>query len=239
MEFDLNDVLMQNIDRLKYTVPTPIQKVAIPLILKGRDIMACAQTGSGKTAAFLLPILNDLLSQNYTISIGKPLVIIISPTRELALQTYSAAIKFCYGSFLNIRVVYGGTSTHYQSDKVLQCSCHVLICTPGRLIDFVNRGFIDFTLTRYMVLDEADRMLDLGFKDDIGKIMGNSLMPTAPERQTLMFSATFPDEIQKLAGKYLTNYDFIAIGVVGSACSDVVQQILEVPKRQKRGKLLV
>lgn len=230
---------MQNIERCGFIVPTPIQKTAIPKIMQGRDLMACAQTGSGKTAAFLLPILHNLLTENYMTRIGSPLVLVVSPTRELALQTYQSALKFSYGSFLNIRVIYGGTSTRHQSDKIIHSSCHVLICTPGRLLDFVNRGYIEFSAIRFVILDEADRMLDMGFKDDIEKIMEDKVMRRSPERQTLMLSATFPDEIQKLAARYLSDYDFLAIGVVGSACSDVVQKIFEVPKKQKRGKLLV
>lgn len=200
--------------------------------------MGCAQTGSGKTAAFLLPIINNLLSVSTDLSIGKPQALIVSPTRELSIQIFNEARKFALGSYLKISIVYGGTSSKHQGENVSK-GCHILICTPGRLLDFVERAFITFEDTRFVVLDEADRMLDMGFKENVETIMSHPTMRALNERQNLMFSATFPEPIQLLAGKYLRDYIFIAVGIVGGACTDVQQNFYEVKKFQKRAKLLV
>ncbi|XP_054743116.1 ATP-dependent RNA helicase vasa isoform X3 [Anastrepha obliqua] len=233
----LRDLIMDNVRKSGYKVPTPIQKTAIPVIMDGRDLMACAQTGSGKTAAFLLPIINGILGESCDLSIGKPQAVIVSPTRELAIQIFSEARKFALGSYLKISIVYGGTSSKHQGENIAK-GCHILICTPGRLLDFVEKGFITFEETRYVVLDEADRMMDMGFKDSVNTVMNHPTMRPMEERQNLMFSATFPEEIQRLAGAFLSNYIFITIGVVGGACSDVTQEIFEVKKFQKRSKLM-
>ncbi|XP_017061685.2 ATP-dependent RNA helicase vasa isoform X1 [Drosophila ficusphila] len=234
-ESQLRATIAANVVKSGYKVPTPIQKVAIPVIADGRDLMACAQTGSGKTAAFLLPILSKLLEDAQDPEIGKPQAVIVSPTRELAIQIFSEARKFGYDTYLKITIVYGGTSFKYQNECITK-GCHVLIATPGRLMDFVERTFITFNDTRFVVLDEADRMLDMGFSESMRKLMTHPTM--RPEHQTLMFSATFPEEIQRLAGEFLNNYVFVAVGVVGGACSDVQQTIHEVNKFNKRTKLM-
>ncbi|XP_016941482.2 ATP-dependent RNA helicase vasa [Drosophila suzukii] len=231
----LRGIVVENVTKSGYKVPTPIQKVSIPVIAAGRDLMACAQTGSGKTAAFLLPILTKLLDDPQDVEIGKPQAVIVSPTRELAIQIFSEARKFGYDSYLKISIVYGGTSFKHQNECITK-GCHVLIATPGRLMDFVERTFITFSDTRFVVLDEADRMLDMGFSETMRKFMTHPTM--RPEHQTLMFSATFPEEIQRLAGEFLKNYVFVTIGVVGGACSDVSQTIFEVNKFAKRAKLM-
>jgi len=190
----LRGIVVENVTKSGYKVPTPIQKVSIPVIAAGRDLMACAQTGSGKTAAFLLPILTKLLDDPQDVEIGKPQAVIVSPTRELAIQIFSEARKFGYDSYLKISIVYGGTSFKHQNECITK-GCHVLIATPGRLMDFVERTFITFSDTRFVVLDEADRMLDMGFSETMRKFMTHPTM--RPEHQTLMFSATFPEEIQR------------------------------------------
>lgn len=235
-ESGLRDFVLDNIKKSGYTVPTPIQKNAIPIIMAKRDLMACAQTGSGKTAAFLLPIINDLLANNVDMHIGRPQVLIVSPTRELSIQIFNEARKFSLGSYLKISIVYGGTAVKHQGDNVAK-GCHILVCTPGRLIDFVDRGYISFEDTRFVVLDEADRMLDMGFMPAVEKIMNHPTMRAVEDRQNLMFSATFPEEIQRLAGQFLNNYIFLAIGIVGGACSDVEQNFFKVTKFEKRAKL--
>ncbi|XP_075149989.1 ATP-dependent RNA helicase vasa isoform X2 [Haematobia irritans] len=235
---NLRELVLNNVKRSGYKMPTPIQKTAIPVISAGRDLMACAQTGSGKTASFLLPIINSLLNEGGETTIGKPQALIVSPTRELAIQIFNEARKFALGSYLNIRIVYGGTSSKHQGENIGRGGSHILICTPGRLLDFVEKGFISFEDIRFVVLDEADRMLDMGFKESVEKIMNHPTMRSMDQRQNLMFSATFPPEIQRMAGAYLNEYIFIAIGVVGGACSDVTQNIYEVKKYQKRAKLL-
>uniref|UniRef100_A0A1A9X289 RNA helicase n=1 Tax=Glossina brevipalpis TaxID=37001 RepID=A0A1A9X289_9MUSC len=225
----LRDIVLTNITRSGYKVPTPIQKTAIPAIANGRDIMACAQTGSGKTAAFLIPIINQLLNDNSEASIGRPHALVVSPTRELAIQIYHEARKFALGSYLNIPIVYGGSSSKYQSENMSKGSCYLLISTGA---------FITFEDIRFVVLDEADRMLDMGFKDSVATIMNHPTMRNGSQRQNLMFPSTFPEHIQRMAGEYLDNYIFIAIGVVGGACADVTQRVYEVEKYQKRNKLM-
>ncbi|KAH8306702.1 hypothetical protein KR044_007184, partial [Drosophila immigrans] len=231
----LREILMENVTKAGYKIPTPIQKVSIPVIVGKRDLMACAQTGSGKTAAFLLPILTNILDEPSDLEIGKPLAVIVSPTRELAIQIFNEARKFAYSTYLKISLVYGGTSVKHQNESINK-GCHLLIATPGRLLDFVERTFIMFDNIRYVVLDEADRMLDMGFSESMRKIMRHQTM--RPEHQTLMFSATFPEEIQRLAGEFLKDYIFVTIGIVGGACSDVKQDIFEVNKFSKRSKLM-
>lgn len=232
---NLRASLLENITKSGYVVPTPIQKISIPVITEKRDLMACAQTGSGKTAAFLLPILSSILDEAIDLVIGKPQAVIVSPTRELAIQIFNEARKFAFTTYIKIKILYGGTSVKYQNESITS-GCHVLIATPGRLLDFVERTFVTFEDTRFVVLDEADRMLDMGFSDSMRKIMHHSTMRA--EHQTLMFSATFPEEIQRLAGEFLKNYIFVTIGVVGGACSDVQQTVYEVSKFNKRSKLM-
>lgn len=238
---NLRPHLLNNVKKSGYLKPTPIQKYALPIIMGGRDLMGCAQTGSGKTAAFLLPMINQLLaSQEGPVTdanTSQPRVVIVSPTRELAIQIFEQAKKFAYNSIVKTVVAYGGTSVNHQKGHVLG-GCHILVATPGRLNDFVNKGLISFSSIQYFVLDEADRMLDMGFLPTVEQMLGHSTMPATGERQTLMFSATFPEEIQHLAGKFLFNYVFVAVGIVGSASTDVEQVIYEVSKFDKREKLI-
>jgi len=237
----ISSVVLENIAKSKYRKPTPVQKNAIPIIMSGRDLMACAQTGSGKTAAFLVPIISRLLAdQCEMVTTGnevQPQVIILSPTRELTMQIFEEARKFAYNSMIRVAIAYGGTAVFYQVQKIM-AGCHILVATPGRLNDFVNRGRVSFASVKFFVLDEADRMLDMGFLSSIEQMLNHPTMVPSGERQTLMFSATFPSEIQKLASQYLYNYLFLAVGVVGGACDDVEQVIYEVQKFEKKGKLM-
>lgn len=161
----------------------------------------------------------------------------MSPTRELAIQIYEQAKKFAYNSTVKTVVAYGGTSVNHQKNIILN-GCHILVATPGRLNDFVKRKHISFASVQFFVLDEADRMLDMGFLPTVEQMMGDSSMVATGERQTLMFSATFPEEIQHLAGKFLHNYVFVAVGIVGSASTDVQQVFHQITKFKKRDKLL-
>ncbi|XP_037046798.1 ATP-dependent RNA helicase vasa-like [Bradysia coprophila] len=235
-EADLRPFVLENITRSGYTTPTPVQQNAIPIISSGRDLMACAQTGSGKTAAFLIPIINKLLTDERDMMPGSPHVLIVSPTRELVTQIYYEAKKFSAGSFLKVCQIYGGTVTSHQSSNLAH-GCHILVATPGRLQHFLDSGYVDFKAIRFAVLDEADRMLDMGFVEAAEKIMGHPTMVPVGTRQTLMFSATFAEEVKTLAAKYLHDYLFLAIGVVGGASQDVEQIIHAVPKLEKREKL--
>ena len=237
----LHESCFKNIKRSDWHVPTPVQKYAIPALLKGRDLMACAQTGSGKTAAFLLPIITNLLnrglpSSDYHEGAATPLAAILAPTRELAVQIFMEIRKFAFGTPIKPVVVYGGVSVNHQTDR-LRMGCHILVATPGRLDDFVKKGKISFSNLQFLVFDEADRMLDMGFGPQISQIIDNSEMPPKTERCTLMFSATFPEDVQKMAAAFLHDYLFLTVGRVGGVCSDVQQKMIEVPGSTKRTKL--
>ncbi|XP_054161521.1 ATP-dependent RNA helicase glh-2-like [Oppia nitens] len=238
-----SDLMNEAINKCKYTKPTPVQKYAIPIIAAERDLMACAQTGSGKTAAFILPILQNLLSLSdlpsmYGQSPQEPLCVIISPTRELAIQIHTEAVKFAKGSIVKPCLVYGGTSVGFQLAHISR-GAHLLVATPGRLLDFVTKGKVSFANLKYLVLDEADRMIDQGFLPEVRRMVTHETMPDKSKRQTLMFSATFPDEVQRLAQEFLkSNYMFLTVGVVGSANSDVEQTFLEVDGKTKRSTLM-
>ncbi|KAJ8285241.1 hypothetical protein GJAV_G00024560 [Gymnothorax javanicus] len=241
-EAGLCESLSRNVGRSGYVKPTPVQKHGIPIISAGRDLMACAQTGSGKTAAFLLPILQRLMAAGAAASryseIQEPEAIIVAPTRELIYQIYLEARKFAFGTCVRPVVVYGGISTGYSIREVLK-GCDMLCGTPGRLLDIIGRGKISLSKLKYLVLDEADRMLDMGFEPDMRRLVGSSGMPSKEERQTLMFSATYPEDIQRLAADFLkSDYLFLAVGQVGGACSDVEQTVYEVTQYCKRDKLL-
>ncbi|KAF1371800.1 hypothetical protein PFLUV_G00272860 [Perca fluviatilis] len=219
-----------------------------------RDLMACAQTGSGKTAAFLLPI----LSQIYTDGPGEalnaakasgqengkygrrkhfPISLVLAPTRELALQIYDEARKFSYRSRVRPCVVYGGADIGQQI-RDLERGCHLLVATPGRLVDMMERGKIGLDYCNYLVLDEADRMLDMGFEPQIRRIVEQDTMPHKGIRQTMMFSATFPKEIQILARDFLEDYIFLAVGRVGSTSENITQKVVWVEESDKRSFLL-
>ncbi|KAK9408543.1 putative ATP-dependent RNA helicase DDX4 [Crotalus adamanteus] len=241
-EADLCETLIKNIARAGYFKLTPVQKYSIPIVLAGRDLMACAQTGSGKTAAFLIPILAHMMRDGVTASQFKgeqePECIIIAPTRELINQIFLESRKFSYGTCIRPVVIYGGIQMSHTIHQIKQ-GCNILCATPGRLLDIIGRQKIGLSKLKYLVLDEADRMLDMGFGPDIKKLISSPGMPSKDKRQTLMFSATFPDEIQRLAGEFLkTDYLFVVVGQVGGACSDVQQTILQVKQYDKKDKLV-
>ncbi|XP_056403617.1 probable ATP-dependent RNA helicase DDX4 isoform X2 [Hyla sarda] len=238
----LSDTLNKNIYKAGYVKLTPIQKHSIPIVMAGRDLMACAQTGSGKTAAFLLPILDHMMKNGVASSqfndIQEPEAIIVAPTRELINQIYLDARKFAYGTIVRPVVIYGGTQTSHSLRQIFQ-GCNILCATPGRLLDVIGKEKIGLSKVKFVVLDEADRMLDMGFLGDIKKLFQSPGMPAKEQRQTLMFSATFPEDIQRLARDNLKpDYLFVVVGQVGGACSDVEQQIIEVNRQEKRGKLV-
>ncbi|XP_073761581.1 probable ATP-dependent RNA helicase DDX4 isoform X8 [Callorhinus ursinus] len=241
-EANLCQTLNNNIAKAGYTKLTPVQKYSIPIILAGRDLMACAQTGSGKTAAFLLPILAHLMRVGITASrfkeLQEPECIIVAPTRELINQIYLEARKFSFGTCVRAVVIYGGTQLGHSIRQIVQ-GCNILCATPGRLMDIIGKEKIGLKQVKYLVLDEADRMLDMGFGPEMKKLISCPGMPSKEQRQTLMFSATFPEEIQRLAGEFLkSNYLFVAVGQVGGACRDVQQTILQVGQYSKREKLV-
>jgi len=240
-EANLRKLLMDNVAKSGYKNPTPIQQIGMPIVFAKRDVIACAQTGSGKTAAFLLPILHQLLEDGAETNAGdcpqKPQAVIVAPTRELAIQIKDEARKFCAGSVLKCVVAYGGTSTMFNLHTLFK-GCNVLIATPGRLMDFVDKGKVSFEDVKYLVLDEADRMLDMGFLPEVTRICNSANMPEKGKRTTLMFSATFADQVQSLAKDLLHDYIFAVVGIVGGACDDVSQVVWEVDKFAKRDKLV-
>lgn len=247
-DIQMTEIINNNIALAGYDKPTPVQKYAIPIIISGRDVMACAQTGSGKTAAFLVPILNQMYERGPQPAPAPargypsrrklyPLGLVLAPTRELATQIYDEAKKFAYRSQLRPCVVYGGSNVGDQM-RDLDRGCHLLVATPGRLVDMLDRGKIGLASCRFLVLDEADRMLDMGFEPQIRTIVQENGMPCTGDRQTLMFSATFPKEIQLLAKEFLHHYIFLAIGRVGSTSENITQRIAWVDEQDKRSCLL-
>ncbi|XP_059619735.1 ATP-dependent RNA helicase bel [Phlebotomus argentipes] len=248
-DIKLTEIIRNSINLARYDKPTPVQKYAIPIILGGRDLMACAQTGSGKTAAFLVPILNQMYerglgtppsggsSRSYYRRKHYPLGLVLAPTRELATQIFEEAKKFSYRARMRPAVLYGGNNTSEQMQE-LDRGCHLIVATPGRLEDMITRGKVGLDNIRFLVLDEADRMLDMGFEPQIRRIVEQSNMPPTGERQTLMFSATFPKAIQELASDFLHNYIFLAVGRVGSTSENITQSILWVNESDKRSYLL-
>ncbi len=225
---DLN-LIKPILDALKtegYTQPTPIQEKAIPSILQGRDLLGTAQTGTGKTAAFAIPILQNLAEKNTRNNHIK--VLVLTPTRELAIQIEESFNA--YGRNLNLRnlVVFGGVKQAAQ-EKALRRGVDILVATPGRLLDFISQRLVSLQHLEVFVLDEADRMLDMGFVHDVKRII--KLLP--PKRQTLFFSANFPDEISKLANSMLTNPVKVEVAPVSATADTIQQKVYFVEKDNK------
>ncbi|KAF8403955.1 hypothetical protein HHK36_012062 [Tetracentron sinense] len=241
-EIDLVEALNQNIRRCKYVKPTPVQRHAIPISLTGRDLMACAQTGSGKTAAFCFPIISGIMKGQFSqrprgARTVYPLALILSPTRELSCQIHEEARKFSYQTGVRVVVAYGGAPINQQL-RDLERGVDILVATPGRLVDLLERARVSLQMIRYLALDEADRMLDMGFEPQIRRIVEQMDMPPRGVRQTLLFSATFPKEIQRLASDFLSNYIFLAVGRVGSSTDLIVQRVEFVQESDKRSHLM-
>ncbi|KAH1232958.1 hypothetical protein AAZX31_09G098400 [Glycine max] len=241
-EIDLGEALNQNIQRCKYVKPTPVQRYAIPISLAGRDLMACAQTGSGKTAAFCFPIISGIMREQYAqrprvARTAYPQALILSPTRELSCQIHDEAKKFSYQTGVKVVVAYGGAPINQQL-RELERGVDILVATPGRLVDLLERARVSLQMIRYLALDEADRMLDMGFEPQIRKIVEQMDMPPPGMRQTLLFSATFPKEIQALASDFLSNYVFLAVGRVGSSTDLIAQRVEYVLESDKRSHLM-
>ena len=197
-DFGFDPDLMEGISAMGFEKPTPIQEQAIPAILDGKDIIGSAQTGTGKTAAFLLPVIQNIIASRES---SKTRALVIVPTRELAQQIDQQMEGFSYFTPVSSIAVYGGGdgSIFAQEKKALTEGTEVVICTPGRMIAHLNNNYVKFDSLKYLILDEADRMLDMGFFEDIMKII--QYLPK--QRQNLMFAATMPDEIRKLARKVL------------------------------------
>ncbi len=221
----LNKDILSAIKKVGYEDMTPIQERAIPAVIEGKDMIACAQTGTGKTAAFALPILHMLAGEQRK----TPRALVVTPTRELAQQIFDNFKK--YGRYLKLRCacIYGGASQNVQIEK-LKRGYDILIATPGRLLDFESRGILSLDQIEILVLDEADCMMDMGFIPDIRKI--EKLVP--PEHQTLLFSATMPKEIEALARDFLTDPVDIRVAATSSPADTVEQRICFVNRADKK-----
>jgi ATP-dependent RNA helicase RhlE len=222
-EFGLIPALTAAVHDMGYTRPTPIQAEAIPVALAGRDLIGCASTGTGKTAAFLLPILQRLHAGSH----GRCRALILSPTRELAMQIDEQALALGYHSGLAAASVVGGVDMRPQ-ERALRAGVEIVVATPGRLLDHMRFGYVDFAALEVLVLDEADRMLDMGFLPDIRRIL--DALPT--ERQTLMFSATMAPDIRELANDILRDPVMVMVGSQKPA-SGIVQSVYPVAQVRK------
>ncbi|KAI1314498.1 DEAD-box ATP-dependent RNA helicase [Mortierella claussenii] len=249
-EAGFHPTIIENIQRMDYVDPTPIQKNAIPLLMSGYDLLACAQTGSGKTAAFLLPVLSKILTKltrsassvahqpGARRSKAAPQALIILPTRELGIQIFHETRRFTYKSRIRPVVIYGGAEMRVQKEQLAR-GCDVLIATPGRLVDAMERGAVALDQVRYLVLDEADRILDLGFEPTIRQILLSSDLPRDEGLHSMMFSATFPKQIQVLARDFMKeNYCRLRIGRIGGTTTDILQKVIRVEEYDKEETLI-
>jgi len=226
--------IQKAVDIEEYTIPTPIQEKAIPIILEGKDLLGCAQTGTGKTAAYAIPLL-QMLHNNKLNNKGPSIVraLILAPTRELAIQIGESL--GAYGRFTGLKyaVIYGGVSQIPQT-STLRKGVDIIVATPGRLLDLVNQKYIRLGFLKMLVLDEADRMLDMGFYHDIKRVL--ALLPA--DRQTLLFSATMPPEILNLVESILINPVKVAVTPVSSPVESINQSVYFVNRKDKKTLLL-
>jgi ATP-dependent RNA helicase RhlE len=231
----LIEPLLKALEHEGYTTPTPIQQQAIPFVLDRRDLLGCAQTGTGKTAAFAIPLL-QLMHEDQQPSRKGPRnirALILTPTRELAIQIQESFTA--YGRFLDLKslVIFGGVSQHPQTEA-LRRGVDILIATPGRLLDLISQNYITLKDVKYFILDEADRMLDMGFVHDVKRV----IIKLPEQRQTLFFSATMPPEIQTLANAILRNPSKVEVTPVSSTAETITQSMYFVNKNDKRNLLL-
>ncbi len=233
-QLNLIEPILRALENEGYTTPTPIQQRAIPEVLAGKDLLGCAQTGTGKTAAFAIPIL-QLLEQRRERRTGKPSIksLVLTPTRELAIQIGESFSTYGRNTGINCSVIFGGVSQHSQVEA-LRRGVDVLVATPGRLLDLMEQRFVDLSRIELFVLDEADRMLDMGFIHDVKRVIAK--LPS--QRQSLFFSATMPPPIVQLANTILTNPVKVEVTPVSSTAHLIDQVVYFIDKDNKR-KLLV
>lgn len=233
-ELNIMPDIIKALEKENYEIPTPIQEGAIPVVLAGRDLLGCAQTGTGKTAAFAIPTLQILSREKAPRWEKKEIrALVVTPTRELALQIYESFNT--YGRFTKLKscVVFGGVSQKPQEEQLKQ-GIDILIATPGRLLDLMDQRIVNIEHIKILVLDEADRMLDMGFIHDVKKILAR----TPVKKQTLLFSATMPPDIAKLAGKILKNPEKIEVTTVSTTVDTIEQYLYFVDKANKKNLLL-
>ncbi len=232
-QLGLIEPLLKALKREGYTTPTPIQQQSIPVVLDGKDILGLAQTGTGKTAAFAIPILQLLQQNNNHKGYRHTRALVLTPTRELAVQISESFES--YGRYTNIKheVIFGGVSQNAQT-LALRNGTDVLIATPGRLLDLMNQGYVHLDHLEMFVLDEADRMLDMGFIHDVKKLIRQ--LPR--QKQTLLFSATMPPQIAELAGSLLQSPVRVEVAPVSSTAEKIEQSVYFVPKKNKQSLLV-
>jgi ATP-dependent RNA helicase RhlE len=232
-DLHLNDALLRAVSAEGYDTPTPIQQQAIPYVLQGRDLIGCAQTGTGKTAAFALPILQQLM-QRPARNNSRPIrVLVLSPTRELASQIAENFTGYGRNTRIRTQVIFGGVGQKPQTDALRRLP-DVLVATPGRLLDLIGQGYIDLRALEIFVLDEADRMLDMGFIHDVRRVIG--YLPK--QRQTLLFSATMPEAIQDLAASILRDPAYVEVTPQATTVEKIDQSVYFVDKGNKRHLLV-
>src|SRR5690606_19220601 len=226
-ELNLNPTILAALQAKGYEKPTPIQAGAIPAVLEERDVWGCAQTGTGKTAAFALPILHNLASRPF-VKTNAVRALVLSPTRELALQIAEQFIAYGKGLRLRTAVIFGGVSDYGQKQRLKQ-GVEILVATPGRLMDLLGQNALNLNHVEIFTLDEADRMLDMGFIHDVRRV--SALLP--PKRQTLLFSATMPPEIKALAKNLLRDPVNVEVNPVSSTAVKIEQSVYHVSRNLK------
>ncbi len=221
---------------------TPIQQITMPGILSGCDVMGSSKTGSGKTLAFLLPIINNMLkdgppakdyNQNYY---AYPVALVLLPTRELADQVYKETRKIVHKTGINAVKIYGGVGQEQQL-RELRYGCDILIATPGRLIDFIKQNVIRLSAVKYFIIDEADRLLDMGFEPQLNSIVFEKDLMDKSKRQNLMFSATFDDRVKSIARKFMNEFYYVQINLQKESTNKVIQKLIYSEDEQKVFKL--
>jgi ATP-dependent RNA helicase RhlE len=228
----IDPALLEGVRLRGFTQTTPIQSAIIPLALGGHDVIGCADTGTGKTAAFLLPILHRMLHSRAANAEdhGFTRVLILAPTRELCVQIEDDVQGFIYHTDLTSAAVYGGVAMDAQ-ERALRAGVDIVVATPGRLMDHQRNGAVNFDRLDTLVLDEADRMMDMGFWPDVRRIV--STLPPSNKRQTLLFSATMPDDVMKLADEVVRDAKYVQIGTAGGPARTITHAVENVPSGQK------
>jgi ATP-dependent RNA helicase RhlE len=224
----LDPALLDAIHLREFDKTTPIQSAVIPIALGGHDVIGCADTGTGKTAAFVLPIVTRLLASGAARGVTR--VLVLAPTRELCVQIEDDVQGFTYHTDLTSIAVYGGVGMDAQ-ERALRAGVDIVVATPGRLMDHQRNGAVDFSQVEILVLDEADRMMDMGFWPDVRRIV--STLPSSDRRQTLLFSATMPDDVMRLADEVVRDAKYVQVGSAGGPAKTITHAIESVPAAQK------
>uniref|UniRef100_A0A5S6QXG4 RNA helicase n=1 Tax=Trichuris muris TaxID=70415 RepID=A0A5S6QXG4_TRIMR len=249
-DIPFNDAVATNISQLGYRQPTDVQQYAIPVLLAKRDLMACAQTGSGKTIAFLAPIFHHVLesgakenSMKEKGTIGNiechPSALVLAPTRELTRQIYEESVRMARSCAIHTAILHGGSENYRYQLNMLRGGGDIIVATPGRLNDLIRQNIVCLKHCRHLVLDEADRMLDMGFEPQIRQIIQHSGLPAAKDRHTSMFSATFPSEIRQLASEFMkADYAYLSIGHTGTIPKSISQKLIWTLENEKPNALV-